>query len=64
MNIIERLAARGVTPEQALLDIERSPRYMQFIASDDGQELLAWLAQQTIEQREKPARERAGEEDD
>ena len=43
-DIIARLAERGVTPEQALRDIEKSPDYVKIIASEDGQRLLKVLA--------------------
>lgn len=50
-DMIARLAAKGVTPDQALRDIERHPDYMKIIASEDGQELLEWLADDAASRR-------------
>ena len=59
-DIVTRLAARGVMPEQALRDIERSPDYMKIIASDDGQDLLGELARQAVLARGLPSRDAEG----
>lgn len=54
MHIVERLAQRGITPAEALVEAERSPKYMAFIASDDGQDLLEWLADDAASRRGSP----------
>ena len=63
-TIVQRLAERGVTPAQALVDIERSPDYMTIIASDDGQALIAYLARQDAIARGQRLREKEDDEDD